>query len=238
MGTRDRRRRDIAGREQIFLDAARDLIRAEGLLRLQMSRLADQCEYAVGTLYQHFTSKEDLLLALVTQEVRLHVELFSRVARWSAPSRDRLFAIAVADMLFARHHPAHFQLAQYAMCEVVWRAASPSRRQVFLDLGEPVGDIVHSIVRDGVAAGDVDLRGQSAEEVASGVWALCAGYQNLIHTEGMLRGQRDGGPYLTMFRHVQHLLNGLAWQPLRDATDEAGLRTLIDRIRREVLVEL
>ena len=41
-------------------------------------------EYAVGTLYQHFASKEDLLLALTTLQTQDHVGMFQRVAQWDA----------------------------------------------------------------------------------------------------------------------------------------------------------
>ncbi len=64
MGTRERRQREIAEREQRFLDCARALMLQDGLLGLQMARVAEACDYATGTLYQHFESKEDLLVAL------------------------------------------------------------------------------------------------------------------------------------------------------------------------------
>ncbi len=66
LGTRERRQREVAEHEQLFLTAARELIRQDGLLNLQMARVAEKCDYAVGTLYQHFGSKEDLLVALAT----------------------------------------------------------------------------------------------------------------------------------------------------------------------------
>ena len=66
MGTRERRQREVAEREDLFLDVALELIRQDGLLNLQMARIAEKSEYAVGTLYLHFASKEDLLVALAT----------------------------------------------------------------------------------------------------------------------------------------------------------------------------
>jgi len=132
MGTKDRRRREVAGREQLFLNKARDLVCAEGLLQLQMTRLAEECDYAIGTLYQHFGSKEDLIVALLTDRVDERTELFRRAAAWDASSRDRMFAVAAAEALFVQRNPEYFKIAQLALTQVIWSAASVSRRHEYL----------------------------------------------------------------------------------------------------------
>jgi AcrR family transcriptional regulator len=238
VGTKERKQREFAERERQFLDAAYELVRANGLLNLQVSKVAEKCEYAVGTLYQHFASKEDLLLALTTLQTHDHVELFQRVARWDAPARERMFAIAVADMIFVRRHPDHFRIAQYALCEVVWHAASPDRRQDFLEAGRVVGDIVFDLVRDAVRVGDLELHGMTPEGVCTGMWALTNGTHNLVHAEGVLESFTVGDTYKLMCRHVQIMLNGLGWKPLVDPFDEATTERLIQRITNEVFHDL
>jgi len=79
MGTKERRERQLYEREQRLLAVARDLIVRDGLLNLQMSKLAKASEHAMGTIYQHFASKEDLYLALVTESVAEYALLFQRV---------------------------------------------------------------------------------------------------------------------------------------------------------------
>ncbi len=234
MGTRERKQRHMAEREQLFVDAAFALIHEEGLLNLQMSRVAEKCEYAVGTLYQHFASKEDLLLALVTENTRKHVHLFERIADWKACPRDRMMAVGVADMIFVQRNPDHFRLAQYALCEVVWQAASPARREELLALSDPVGDIVLGIVEEAAASGDLDLHGKPPAELATGLWALCLGFHNLVHADGMLRDFGVDHPYLVMCRQSQYLLNGYGWKPLFDPADDRALDELIKRICTEV----
>ena len=123
MATHDRRQREFAQREALFLDTAQALIQREGLLNLQMARIAEECEYAIGTLYRHFASKEDLLVALATRNSLDRVELFERAARWSGPTRDRIVALALADLIVLREQPEHFRLAQFVWTEVVWGAA-------------------------------------------------------------------------------------------------------------------
>ncbi len=234
MGTRERRQRDFELREQRFVEAGRELIREDGLLNLQMARVADRCEYAVGTLYQHFVSKEDLLLEIARKDIEAHVSLFERVARWSAPARDRMIAMTVADAVFFSHNPEHFQLIQYVFCDVVWRSAPAERRQQVLATQAPISAIAVGIVDDGVAAGDLDRGGLSSWGVASASWAQALGMLNLLHAEGLVEPISMVQPYRLMCRHMQVLLNGFGWQPLVDVSDDAALDALINRIRTEV----
>lgn len=234
MGTRERRQREVSEREELILDAALELIRKDGLLNLQMSRIAERCEYAVGTLYLHFASKEDLLLSLVTRVFKEYLALLNRVQAWRAPSRDRMFAIGVADIVFVRRHPDYFRIAQYSLCEVAWQAASIERRQAFLEANDPMVAIVARIVADARQAGDLETQGQTAEELAIGVWALCAGFHNFSHAEGILADFSVHDPYPLMCRHIQALLDGYRWKPLSDPSAPGAVDALIGRIRKEV----
>ena len=237
MGTKERRQREFNDRETLFLDAALELVRCNGLLNLQMSRLAEKAEYAVGTLYLHFESKEDLLLALVTRSFREYIELVRKAEAWNAPSRDRMFAVGVADLVFVRRHPDYFRIAQYSLCEVSWKAASDARRQAFLDANDPLVEIVSGIVEDARRAGDLPASGASAQEMAVGVWALCVGHQNLAHAEGLLADFSVTDPYPLLCRHLVALLDGFHWKPVSDPADAGAVDSLIARVLREVFNE-
>jgi len=238
VGTKERRQREFAEREQHFLQEANALIEEGGLLPLQMSRIADRAEYAVGTLYQHFASKEDLLLAVTVDGLREHVDLFRRVLRWEASARDRMMAIGVADMIFVRRHPQYFRIAQYVFCEAVWNAASAQRRQEFLRENEPITEIVVSIINEAVAAGDLALHGMEPMHLMTGMWATAVGTHNLVHAEGVLEDFNVREPYLLMCQHMQAFLNGYQWQPLVDPFDQSSLQALIRRIQSEVFDDL
>lgn len=238
MGTRERKQRDFEEREDLFLDRALDLIRRDGLLNLQMARIADKCEYAVGTLYQHFASKEDLLLALVVRSFKDYLELLNRVAAWKASSRDRMFAVGVADIVFVRRHPDYFRIAQYSLCEIAWQAASIERRQAFLDANHPLVNVVVGIVADARRAGDLDdSQVQTAQELGVGLWSVCAGYRAFTYAEGVLENFAIRDPYPLMCRHLEALLDGFRWRPVSTTPGSAELDALVARIRREVFDE-
>jgi AcrR family transcriptional regulator len=234
VGTQDRRRRDVAVREKLFVDKAWELIRRDGLLQLQMARVAEACDYAIGTLYQHFSSKEDLLVALMTEHLRERADLFERVARWQAPSRERMFGIAIADTVFVSRNPDYFRLEQYAHTEVVWAAASPARRQAHLNVAAPLGSTVLGIVEDALRCGDLPPQEVSAQELATGFWCLCVGMHTLVHAEGVLQQHNVHEPYSVLARHVQWHLNALDWKPILNPVSDAAIGSSIVRLKKEL----
>lgn len=228
-----RRLREREAREQHILDAAQALIQQDGLLNLQMARLAEASEVATGTLYQHFASKEDLLVTLSARNCAARRGLFEQAAGWSGPSRERMLAIGIADTLMLAEQPEFFRLAQYALTEVVWGAASPQRRAQALAASEPLGGLVMGIIRDARVAGDLPLGTSLTEaELCLGPWTLCLGMHTLVHAEGMLRDKVQA-PYRLMFHHLQMLLNGYGWQPLFDPAHE-DLDALLCRLSRQI----
>lgn len=235
MGTRERRQRDFAAREQRFLDAAQELIQRDGLLSLQMSRIAEECDYAVGTLYQHFASKEDLLVALATRNCMSRVELFERAAKWNGPTRERMLAIAIADLMMIREQPGFFRLSQYVFTDVIWHAASEAARQRSLATSAPIGVLIEGIAAQAVRAGDLPAdTGLSPQALTIGPWSLCMGMHTLVHAEGVLERHDVGEPHRLLIKHLQHLLNGYGWLPLFDVADEAAIDAQLARISREV----
>lgn len=230
MGTRQRRLRELAEREQLFLDAAREQITEHGLLSLHMAKVARACDYATGTLYQHFASKEDLLLAICADQAEERMAVMARAAQWQTGSRERMIALAVADMLFAIRHPDHFRLFQYASTEVIWHAASPSRRDTVLEAHRPLGDMVAQVVQDGLDSGDLPPQNMSPHAVALGPWALTEGMHNLVNAEGVLDFYALHDPYRLLLRHLHLQLNGMQWQPLFDPLDDVALTRQISHI--------
>lgn len=237
MGTKERRQREIAERERLFLEKTRELICAEGLLQVQMARIASACDYSTGTLYQHFASKEDLLVALLAERSEERIELFRRAAAWDASPRDRIFAFAAAEVVFVERNPEYFRIAQLAQTELVWSTASKERRSAYLKAIEPACALALGIVRDAVARGDLELDGARPEEIAFGLWTVVTGTHSLVHTEGLLDFFDIEQPYRLMGRNIHRLLNGLGWKPLVEVGRETDCDAYANALMGEVFGE-
>ncbi|MCD9028432.1 TetR/AcrR family transcriptional regulator [Luteimonas sp. BDR2-5] len=229
-----RRQRDIAAREQAFLDRAQVLIQRDGLLSLQMARIADDCGFAIGTLYKHFASKEDLLVALATRNCMSRVELFERAARWDGPTREKMLAVVLADLIIMREQPEHFRLAQFVWTDVVWGAASAESRRRALAAFMPLTELIDGIATEARARGDLPATCRlPVAALTMGTWMLTVGMHTLAQQQGMIDPRVVGDPYRLLLRQLQYLLNGYGWQPLFDADDDA-LDALVSRIGRTV----
>lgn len=60
-----RRERERLRHRQEILDAARQLVTDRGIEGVTVEQVARQAEFAIGSIYRHFSTKEDLILAVV-----------------------------------------------------------------------------------------------------------------------------------------------------------------------------
>ena len=64
LSTTERKAREFRQREQVFLEAAVSLLDREDWQAVTIEQIADRAEYAKGTVYRHFASKDDLYARL------------------------------------------------------------------------------------------------------------------------------------------------------------------------------
>ena len=74
MATSTRKARELEAREALILDTAQRLVEERGYLGMNMDLVAEATEYSKGTIYQHFSCKEELLSALIERTAALRSE--------------------------------------------------------------------------------------------------------------------------------------------------------------------
>ena len=107
--TTERKQRELKLREDLILDTAAAMFSEQGYLNLNLDKLAEKVQYSKGTLYQHFETKEDLLLAVAGRSLEQRQILFQRAAGFSGRARERMCAIGIADRIFVYNHPSIFK---------------------------------------------------------------------------------------------------------------------------------
>ncbi|MDA7950753.1 MAG: TetR/AcrR family transcriptional regulator, partial [Pirellulaceae bacterium] len=75
MGVQERRQREFQQREDQILLSARKILANQGYLGLNMDKIADEIEYAKGTVYQHFSCKEEIIIALANETLLKRSEM-------------------------------------------------------------------------------------------------------------------------------------------------------------------
>jgi AcrR family transcriptional regulator len=228
METSTRKQREIRQREELLLDVARGMLLELGYLGLTMDRIATATGYSKGTIYQHFTNKEDLLVAVMLQGGARRVEFFERAATLRGPTRERMTAIGVAVELFARLHPEFEQAEKVVGAGSIRAKASPERLAALEACEGRCLGITAGVARDAVAAGDLALpAGDSAEDLVFGLWALHEG-AFAIEAMGLPLDRLGFSPPLSALRRAAAVyLDGWGWRPLSHEYDDAALRARI-----------
>ena len=233
MGTSERKQREREEREELIIGHAAALLLREGFQGLNLDVLAQAIEYAKGTIYQHFRTKEDLVLAVATRALRERAQLFERAAAFTGRSRERMRAVGVACCQFAIAHPDYFQIDLMLRAQSFWEQASPERRQANGREGERCTRVMAAIVTDAQRMGDLPA-GLAPGAVSFSLIAMTMGSHTMALEPEIQRLCSLADPLKATRINQDLVCDGLGWRPLLADWDYAATDR---RIRAEVFPE-
>lgn len=214
-----RKQREVREREQLLLDVARKMLVEQGYAGLSMDQLAEATEYSKGTIYQHFSTKEDLVTALAIESMERRVELFLRAEKFVGRSRERMLAIGVADEIFARLETHHYRSEFIIKLANLQDRASAKRREMLDQLESNCFGCVVRIVKSGVDCGELPSRIDPRELVYS-VFTMALGtHMTSLNYCPMLKEFEIHDPIKVLLNGIHILMDGFGWKPLRDEWD-------------------
>jgi AcrR family transcriptional regulator len=225
-----RSRRRFEERDRRIREAAQRLLLERGLHAFSMDDVADAIDYSKGTVYLHYASKEDALIASCTDACTELAGWFERAATTPGRPRARMVAIAESYVRFVREREVSFRLIPLIQSPTVLERVSPPRLEEMDAAHERVVGACLRIVKEAVAAGDLSLpRGTTPETVTFALWATVFGAYLLeeIHRPEGLLGVRD--PAATIRSTWAAHMDGLGWRPLsKEKGYEAACRRALD----------
>lgn len=234
MAIADRKLRDWNLREQLILDTADELLSQHGYLGLNLDKLAERIEYSKATVYNHFKSKEDLMLAVVTMHMRKRVEFFSRSLTFEGHTRERVFVIGVADMILAKLYPKWFSLMQLVSTPSIWEKADEARHDSYHEAGRSCMKVLGEIIRQGRQSGDLAPDHPSDENILTGLVSMAKG-THLLSDEILLFEEASGVvPRDLLYKNYCIFLDGAGWRPFSSEWDYEATQA---RIESEVFGE-
>lgn len=161
----ERRERQRGEARRAILDAAGEIVAAEGVDGLSMRRLAARCGYALPTIYNHFGDKPGLLEALLDQ---VFAELVGVLH--DAPSSpdpvDDLRDLLRAFVEFGLGNPSHYQLLVTAIRDGSEPPAAVQARERF------EAPILRLLEAGRLRGGDVEVGKQVLWAFAHGLISL------------------------------------------------------------------
>ena len=204
-------------REEHMLDVVDDLLARAGYLGFTMNQVAQEIGYSKGTIYQHFSSKEDMLLALVCRQKARYAQMFSRAASFSGRPRECMSGVGLADRILRRLRPRHTDDEEFLHQPSIWDKTCQSWRDKFHDAELICGQSMYTIMAQAVAQGDLDVPPEAMSRIILGVRSMSIG----VH---LLRA-RDNGKWnlsedLLELHEMQHAyLDSFQWRPLSTEWD-------------------
>ena len=220
-----RKQREIEAREKLILEIASGMLLERGYLGMTMDLVADATEYSKGTIYNHFSSKEELLAGLVAHTGLMRQEMFRRAAAFNGRPRERMTAIGAAIDLFVALHPEHFRAEQIVLADSIRHKVSPERQDAFLAAEKGCMEIVGGIVVDAIEAGDLTLpEGMAPAALIFGLWTMSYGGHSIIEGKPTLAEVGIADPHGALRRNQQAVMDGFGWAPLTHEWDYENTR--------------
>jgi AcrR family transcriptional regulator len=121
------RAEDYGDKKQAILDAAAELFAEAGYANVKMMDIAKACGASKSMLYHYFTKKEDVLFAIMKEQIESHLHAAEAVVALSMPPEDRLREFVAMWMRRASAARARITVLMYE------RKFLPKRQQAAVD---------------------------------------------------------------------------------------------------------
>lgn len=228
-------RREKRGlREQEIIEIAIKLLSEKGFLDVRMSDIAKATGYSMGTIYSHFESKEDLIVACAHTLIQDKKGLFENIAQLpEIPDIERITTLAQCSWLISIQHPEFIEIDTLSLMPSVWRRATPERaerlNELHVELAASFLSIVMKAIENGINGHthlDEAEKEQLATHLTHGMWGLCVGLSNTMQSGyvSALSPKESEQTYSHFKTNFTNFLKGYGWQ--EEDTDAVFLRCL------------
>lgn len=226
-----RKQRELQQREAQILMTARQLLIEHGYLGLTMDKIAEAMEYSKGTIYQHFSCKEEVVAHLCLSNMNSLCNLFERANAFNGRSRERLSGIMVAYALHSFACPGDFANIQLIKTSSLREKISEESREKMASTELYIQKLVAQPVYDAIAKGELQLNRVTPEELVFGLWSMC--YGGLLVLLAAPKFSFDA-PHKKLRYVLEIFLDGLNW---RDLSTDFDYTQSYKRICDEVLAD-
>ena len=215
-----RKQRELAQREELILDTAQNILHEQGYASLTMDRIAEAVEYSKGTIYNHFSSKEDMVCSLCCRSINNLIEIFTRAAEYNGSSRERFSAIGIGYSLYHQINPMAAQNIQIIKINSVRDKINPEKLVEMESLERRITGIAISVVEDAINAGDLAKEvNKMASSIVFGVWSMHYGALLLEQSDIPLEDLGFNPTVQLLWQNTQKFLDGYHWLPLSSDSD-------------------
>jgi AcrR family transcriptional regulator len=169
-------------REKEIIEVAIRMLAETGFLDMRMADLARATGYSMGTIYSHFDSKEDLIVACAYTLCLDEQWLFTEISAQKIPEIEKIITMAQCSWLISMQHPQLIEIDNLSLMPTIWRRATQHRaerlNQLHVELAGTLVAIVLNTIENGIHGHselDAEERQHLATHLTHGLWGLCVG---------------------------------------------------------------
>ena len=212
--------REIQQRRDHFIEAAREVLLEDGYQAVSIGRVAEYTGFSRGTVYQLFSSKEELVVALGMKCRERLYEVVSLGYQFPGLPREKMVAVAQAVANYATESPGDQRILKIIDSELILEKVAERQQNQMVGYDVRIFGIVRDIVDQGLKSGDLVLPANSTGE------GLCLGLWCLV--DGTFAAQIGGAPLgeigiadpmAEMLQNGHMLLDGYQYRPLSSEHD-------------------
>ncbi|MBW2552396.1 MAG: TetR/AcrR family transcriptional regulator [Deltaproteobacteria bacterium] len=160
MAVAARRERERTARREAILDAAQELVAAQGYHGMRMDSVAEAVELSKGTLYLYFENKDALCAAVATRLLDTLIPFMESALENTSTGLDAVHKLFQKYSDFTQENPHHFRFALAWLSEGERMDDSTEAFQIYRGrVGDMLSLVVASLKRgqaDGSIRADVD----------------------------------------------------------------------------------
>lgn len=214
------RQKKFSDREAELIDIAHKIVNEHGFAGLTMDKLVASCNYSKGTIYNHFSCKEDLFIALSLTGIKYEKMMLSDALQFEGNAREVALSMNYAFQLYSRLEPTLSQCIYHAKNPAVREKCSPERLEALNAEDAEILRMCDQVFSRGIEEGALKLSpGLGIESFTFANWALTLGTSELLNygqnSSAISRIEARYG----LLRNVNLLYDGMQWKPLSTEFD-------------------
>ncbi|TBR42817.1 TetR/AcrR family transcriptional regulator [Marinomonas agarivorans] len=216
----------LESRENDILDQAQAIIHQEGFPMLTMDKLIGQVSYSKGTVYNHFTSKEDVFVALCNRDMKKKIAMFIKATSLDSCARFKMLSACMSYLISVLLSPNNFVLNACTNAES-FDKASESRANEHVELNDTLRETCNSVIEEAVANNELTLpEGKSLDEISLTIYSMVFGSIGLFLKKETMACPQEGLILENiLLSHVNIVMDGLQWKQT-DADQQAFIKQL------------
>jgi AcrR family transcriptional regulator len=149
----ERKQREYEARREEILSAAEGLFSQNGFFKTSMAEIAEAAQFAMGTLYKFFKSKEDIYISLVEAKVEEMLRQLERAIHDSGSAQEKIREVIRVKLAFADQNRDFFRIYVSEWSGFEWTVKSAFGEGVWKRYLAQI-DLVANLIKDGIKTGE------------------------------------------------------------------------------------